>query len=89
MELDSQPRTFKAPSPVNPMKKYQEVMVSPPRGAHAHFLTGSIDSESRVGRLWDHVQRSYDDEYVHGTPLVTEGYTVPAKHVTPRDRHGA
>ena len=88
MELDSQPRTFKAPSPVHPMKKYQEVMVSLQRRTHMHLLTGSIDSESRVSRLRDHVRRKYDDEYVHGVPVVSEGYTVPAKHVTPRDRHG-
>ena len=46
MELDSQPRTFKAPSPVNSIKKYPEVMVSLQCGAHMHVLTDSIDSES-------------------------------------------
>ena len=89
MEIDSQPRTFKAPSPVHPMKKYQEIMVSLQRRAHILLWTDVIDSESRVGGLWDHVRRKYDDEYVHGVPAVSESYTVPSKHVTSRDCHGA
>ena len=54
MEMDPQRRTFKAPSPVDTNRKYQELMVNSCADMMRQLLIGGLGSQCRLCRLRYH-----------------------------------